>query len=90
MPSRIRKILPSSITGVAGLACALCCAIPLLLATGVIGGASWAALGQVMPGVTVILVVVAAGTWWWAAQRAKAHAAGCSGSGCSCATSRND
>ncbi|WP_412542977.1 hypothetical protein R8Z50_10980 [Longispora sp. K20-0274] len=85
MPNAVRKLLPTSLTGLAGLACALCCAIPLLIAGGVIGGATWASLGQVMPGIAVILAVLSGGAWWWASRR-RAHTSGCAGGGCSCST----
>lgn len=35
--SALRRLLPASLGGLTGLACALCCAIPLLLAAGVLG-----------------------------------------------------
>jgi mercuric ion transport protein len=38
MPSTVRKRLPNSLTGLAGLACALCCVIPALIAAGILGG----------------------------------------------------
>ncbi|MDT5028943.1 MAG: mercuric ion transport protein [Micromonosporaceae bacterium] len=87
MRSAVRKLLPSSLTGLAGLACALCCTIPLLLAAGVIGGATWAGLGQVMPGIAVILAVLAGGAWWLVSRRRRGHTSGCSGGACSCAAS---
>lgn len=37
----LRRLLPSGLGGLTGLACALCCAIPLLLAAGILGGAGW-------------------------------------------------
>jgi mercuric ion transport protein len=78
-----RRLLPSGLTGLAGLACAACCAIPFLLAAGVLGGAGWAALGQWMPGVAIILTVLAAGAWWWASRRR--HSGGCAGGrSCGC------
>ncbi|MEU7824714.1 hypothetical protein [Catellatospora sp. NPDC049133] len=49
MIKRLRTLLPGGLGGLTGLACALCCAIRLLLAAGVLGGAGWAALGQIMP-----------------------------------------
>ncbi|MFC7759934.1 hypothetical protein ACFQY4_19380 [Catellatospora bangladeshensis] len=38
--SALRRLLPGSLTGLTGLACALCCLIPLLLAAGLLGGAA--------------------------------------------------
>jgi mercuric ion transport protein len=55
MPSTVRKRLPNSLTGLAGLACALCCAIPALITAGILGGTAWASLGQLMPGIAVVL-----------------------------------
>lgn len=40
--STLRRLPPASLGGLTGLACALCCAIPLLLGVGVLGGAGWA------------------------------------------------
>jgi mercuric ion transport protein len=81
----LRRLLPASLGGLTGLACALCCAIPLLLAAGILGGAGWAFLGQILPGIALALAAATALTWWWAKRR-PAHAAGCSGGSCSCAT----
>lgn len=83
MPNAVRRLLPSSLTGIAGLACALCCAIPILIAAGVLGGTAWASLGQVMPSIAVILAVLAGGAWWWASRR-RSHQTGCADGGCSC------
>jgi hypothetical protein len=80
---RLRRVLPSGLTGLAATACAACCAIPILLAAGVLSGAGWAALGRTMPGIAVVLAVLAALTWWWASRR-WTRAAGCAGGGCSC------
>jgi len=80
---RVRRVLPSSLTGLAGLACAACCAIPVLLAAGVLSGAGWAAAGAWLPGVAVALTALAGGAWWWTLRRR--HRAGCTGgSGCTC------
>ena len=57
----------------AGLACALCCLIPLLLAAGVLGGAGWAFLGQIMPGVALALAALTALAFWRARRRAEAE-----------------
>lgn len=75
----IRKLL----TGLSGLACALCCLLPVLLAAGIVGGAGWAALGQLLPGIAVGLLALTATAWWWSSRR-RAQAAGCSGEACSC------
>lgn len=78
-----RRVLPSGLTGLAGVACAACCLLPLLLAAGLIGGAGWAAVTRMMPGVAVGLAVAACAAWWWAARRR--HQAGCAGRDCACA-----
>jgi mercuric ion transport protein len=79
----MRKFLPTSLAGLAGVACAACCVLPFLLAAGVISGAGWAAAGHWMPGVAVTLTALAGVTWWWAARRR--HRAGCSGTpSCGC------
>ena len=67
------RLLPKGLVGLAGLACAACCLIPVLLAAGVIGGAGWATIGRALPAVAVMLVVGAALVWWWAAQRKAAQ-----------------
>ena len=77
MTRMLRRVLPTGLGGLAGLACALCCAIPLLLLAGVGSGTGWAVFGQILPGVAVALVALAALAWWWAKRR-PAHAAGCS------------
>lgn len=79
----IRKLLPGSLGSLTGLACALCCAIPLLLAAGILGGAGWAFLGQILPGIAVVLAAATALAWWWARRR-PAHASSCSGGTCYC------
>ncbi|HCT78553.1 MAG TPA: hypothetical protein DGG94_13955 [Micromonosporaceae bacterium] len=83
MITKLRRLLPGSLGGLTGVACALCCAIPLLLAAGILGGAGWAFLGQVLPGAAVALAGLTALVWWWATRR-PAHAAGCSGDSCTC------
>jgi mercuric ion transport protein len=69
-----RRLLPAGLGGLAGLACALCCATPLLLATGVSGGTGWALFGQILPGIAVVLAAATALVWWWAKRR-RVHAA---------------
>ena len=82
----MNKLLRQGLGGLTGLACALCCAIPLLLAAGVLG-AGWAFLGQVMPGVALALAGLTALAFWSArSRRAAAHATGCAGGNCSCGT----
>ncbi|MBC9001731.1 hypothetical protein [Micromonospora aurantiaca (nom. illeg.)] len=80
--NRLRRLLPSGMTGIAGAACAACCILPPLLAAGVLGGAGWAAANRFMPGVAVALAVLAGLSWWWASKRR--HTSGCAGGNCSC------
>lgn len=84
MMNTLRRQLPSSLTGLTGLACALCCAIPLLLAAGILGGAGWAYVGQILPGITLALAALTGLAFWWLRRR-PAHTSGCSGGNCSCA-----
>ncbi|BFU47814.1 hypothetical protein KRMM14A1004_60510 [Krasilnikovia sp. MM14-A1004] len=79
---RVRRVLPSGLTGLAGIACAACCMIPVLIAAGVLSGAGWAAAGAWLPGVAVVLAVTAGGAWWWVSRRR--HRVGCAGGGCAC------
>jgi mercuric ion transport protein len=51
----LRRVLPSGLGGLAGLACALCCVVPVLVGAGVLGGAGWVAFGRILPGVAVAL-----------------------------------
>jgi hypothetical protein len=81
---RKRRLLPSGLTGLAGIACAACCIVPLLLAAGVLSGAGWAAIGSWMPGIAVALAAAAGGAWWWVSRRR--HRAGCAGGSCACGT----
>jgi protein-S-isoprenylcysteine O-methyltransferase Ste14 len=81
---RTRKLLPSSLASLAGVACAACCVIPLLLGAGVLSDAGWAVAGSWMPGVAVVLAALAGAAWWWTSRRR--HRAGCAGGNCSCGT----
>jgi mercuric ion transport protein len=73
--------------GLAALACAACCAIPLLVTAGVLTGAGAAVLEQTFLAVAAALAVVALGMWWLhrrrLARRAAAEGAGCGCGGCS-------
>lgn len=80
----LRRLLPTGLGGLTGLACALCCAIPVLLAAGLVGGAGWAFLGQILPGLAIALAAATALAWWWSRRR-PAHADGCAGGDCNCA-----
>jgi len=74
--------------GLAALACAACCALPLLIAAGVLTGAGAAILEKTLLAVAASLAALALGMWWLhrhrAAQRAAASGVGCGcgGSGC--------
>ncbi|GGN94380.1 hypothetical protein GCM10010112_83650 [Actinoplanes lobatus] len=81
---RARRLLPSGLTGLAGIACAACCLIPMLFAAGILSGAGWAVAGSWLPGITIALAAAAGGAWWWASRRR--HRAGCAGGGCACGT----
>jgi high-affinity Fe2+/Pb2+ permease len=74
--------------GLAALACAACCALPLLIAAGVLTGAGAAILEQILLAVAAGLAVLALGMWWLhrrrSAQRAGGAGCGCAGSGCGC------
>ncbi|MEV0650739.1 hypothetical protein AB0I28_36345 [Phytomonospora sp. NPDC050363] len=83
--SLLRRLLPGGMAGLTGLACAACCAIPVLVTAGVLGGAGWAALGDVMPGIAVVMAALT-GLAWWMLRRRRAHATGCQGGSCACGT----
>ncbi len=67
----LRRFLPSGLGGLAGLACALCCVIPLLLAAGILGGTTWALLGQILPGIALGLAALTGLAFW--CPNANAH-----------------
>lgn len=74
--------------GLAALACAACCALPVLIAAGVLTGAGAAILEKTLLAVAAGFAALALGMWSLhrrrSAQRAAAAAAacGCGGSGC--------
>jgi high-affinity Fe2+/Pb2+ permease len=74
--------------GLAALACAACCAIPFLIAAGLITGAGAAILEKTLIAVAVGLAVLALGMWWLhrrrEAAKAQAAGAGCAGGNCGC------
>jgi high-affinity Fe2+/Pb2+ permease len=76
--------------GLAALACAVCCALPVLIAAGVLTGAGAALLEKTLLAVAASLAVLAMGMWWLhrrrSAQRAAAADAdcGCGSRGCGC------
>jgi len=81
------RVLP---VGLAVLACAACCSVPVLITAGLLagGGVVGAILGW-LPGTAVALVVVVVVVFLLPARRK--HAGGCTGgTGCSCATEARD
>jgi mercuric ion transport protein len=83
--------LRSKVTAaLAVLACAACCALPLLIGAGLLTGAGAALAEQTLPAIAVLLIAVAAGMWWLHRRRAARTAAasgtacGCGGKGCGC------
>lgn len=86
-PGLWRRLVPGGMAGLTGLACAACCAIPVLVAAGVVGGAGWAALGEVMPGIAVAMAALTGLAWWLLRRRRQAaHGTGCQGGACACGT----
>jgi mercuric ion transport protein len=75
--------------GLAALACAACCALPFLIAAGLLTGAG-AALAQNLLLATAGVLVAVAGLMWWLHRRraarkaAAAGASGCADGSCSC------
>ena len=69
--------------GLAALACAACCAIPLLIAAGIVTGASAAILEKTFLAVAVGLAVAALGMWWLHRRRS-ARLAAAAGTICGC------
>ncbi len=69
---------PKALGGLAALACVACCALPVLIAAGVVGAGAGAVVGW-LPGVAVVLAVLAVGTWWLGRRR----------SSCSCGPKRS-
>ncbi|MFJ8846036.1 hypothetical protein ACIRFF_24410 [Streptomyces cyaneofuscatus] len=59
---------PKTLAGLAALACVACCALPVLIAAGVLGAGAGAVVGW-LPGLAVVLAVLAAGTWWFRQRR---------------------
>ena len=91
-PVEINAELPtrSKITaGLAALACAVCCALPFLIAAGLLTGAG-AALAQNLLLAAAGVLIAAAGLMWWLHRRrmarkaAAAGASGCADGSCSC------
>ncbi|WP_433359430.1 hypothetical protein ACQPZX_24955 [Actinoplanes sp. CA-142083] len=75
--------------GLAALACLACCALPLLIAAGVLTGAGAALLQRTLVAVAAGLATLALGMWWLHRRRSTRRAAasagcGCGGAGCGC------
>jgi mercuric ion transport protein len=74
--------------GLAALACAACCALPFLIAAGVLTGAGAALAQNVLLAVAGVLIA-AAGLMWWlhrrrTARKAAAGSSGCADGTCAC------
>jgi hypothetical protein len=70
--------------GLAALACAACCALPLLIAAGVLTGAGAAILQKTLLAVSAGLVVLALAMWWLHRRRTAQRVAAAGGAGCGC------
>ena len=73
----------------AGIACAVCCALPFLIAAGVLTGAGAALAQNLLLGVSGVLIAAASGMWWRHRRRnakkaAAAGASGCADGNCAC------
>jgi mercuric ion transport protein len=70
------------------LACAACCALPFLIAAGVLTGAGAAIMEKTLLGVSAGLFAAGLGMWWLhrrrSARRAAAGASGCADGNCAC------
>lgn len=56
-------LAPKMLGGLVALACVACCALPVLIAAGVVGTGVGALVGW-LPAVAIALAVVAVGVWW--------------------------
>jgi mercuric ion transport protein len=80
----------SKVAGIlAAVACAICCAIPFLIAAGALTGAGAAIMQQTLLAVAAGLVVAGLGMWWLHRRRnthraAAAATAGCADGDCAC------
>jgi drug/metabolite transporter (DMT)-like permease len=66
----------------AALACAACCALPFLIAAGLLTGAGAAIAQNVLLGTAGLMVAAAGGAWWLHRRRSAGKAAAAGGSGC--------
>lgn len=73
---RLRTAAPSglAVLGIGG--CVVCCALPLLLAAGVVTGAGAAFLADWLPGAAAVLIVAAGVAWWWTSRRSPCTSCG--------------
>jgi mercuric ion transport protein len=85
--------LRSKVTAaLAVLACAACCALPVLIGVGLLTGAGAALAEQTLLAVAGLLIAVAVGMWWLHRRRASRTTTsattgvvcGCGGNGCGC------
>jgi hypothetical protein len=79
----------SKVTGaLAALACAACCALPVLIAAGILTGAGAAVARNMLIAVAAVLATAALGMWWLhrrrSAQTAIAARSGCADGNCDC------
>lgn len=79
---------PRALFGLAGITCVAYCALPFLIAAGLIGGAASVLVGW-LPGIDLALAAAAAG-WWLQRRKTGAYsyrtgAAATVASGCGCA-----
>jgi hypothetical protein len=79
----------SKVTGaLAALACAACCALPVLIAAGVLTGAGAAIARNTLIAVAAVLATAALGMWWLHGRRSARAAAtahsGCADGSCDC------
>ena len=82
-----RQLLPKGLAALAGLACVAFCAIPWLIAAGILGAAGWAALTRWLPAIVLALFALAGSLWWLTNRR---HHRGCAGrAACTCTTSES-
>jgi len=68
----------------AALACAACCALPLLITAGIITGVGAAILEQSLLAVAAGLIVIALAMWWLHRRRSARRAAAAAAAGASC------
>jgi len=81
----------SKVAGIlAAVACAVCCAIPFLIAAGILTGAGAAIMQKTLLAVSAGLVAAGLGMWWLHRRRSARRAAtaagapGCADGNCAC------